>query len=277
MSSPRYFRDAPPFSYRTGPASLVVELHTHPKCEMFYLLRGHRRYFVNGATYDLQPGDLILIPPNVAHQVTPIPYSDPAEHFERYLLFPQQAHFSPELLPCFERHLYHLTSEDSAEICHEFERIGQEVERDDEYTYPMYLTCLERILIRLARNYRNPQQNPSDSGHHIDHIVEDVLLYIQRNAHRDLTLPDTARMFGISPGYLSTAFREIMGVGYNSYLVKTRLAKSLKLLTSTDLSVAQIADQCGFRNSNYFATVFKKAMGVSPTAYRKQSSNEILE
>ena len=68
-----------------------------------------------------------------------------------------------------------------------------------------------------------------------------------------------------------------MGVGYNAYVNKTRLARSLKLLSSTDLSVAQIAAQCGFHNSNYFATVFKKAMGVSPTAYRRPRSQETIE
>lgn len=277
MSSPRFFQDKPPFNYRIGSSALVVELHTHPKYELFYLLRGQRRYFINGATYDLRPGDLVLIPPYVAHQVLPVPYTDPREQFERYLLFPQQAHFSPELRPCFERHYYHLAGEDSTAIRRELELIGQEMERDDEYTYPMYLTCLERILIRLARHYPQAEQAPPPSDAHIDQIVEDVVLYIQRNAHRDLTLPDTAHLFKVSPGYLSTAFREIMGIGYNAYVNKTRLARSLKLLSSTDLSVAQIAAQCGFHNSNYFATVFKKAMGVSPTAYRKPSSHDTIE
>ncbi|MFR1477773.1 MAG: helix-turn-helix domain-containing protein [Hydrogeniiclostridium mannosilyticum] len=56
-----------------------------------------------------------------------------------------------------------------------------------------------------------------------------------------------------------------------AYLLEKRMAFSVVLLRNTALSVAEIAEKLQFHNAHYFSSAFKKAMGVSPTALRKQT------
>ena len=47
-----------------------------------------------------------------------------------------------------------------------------------------------------------------------------------------------------------------------------RVSKAIELLNSTSLSITEISAECGFNDSNYFATVFKKIVGTSPNLFR---------
>jgi AraC-like DNA-binding protein len=53
------------------------------------------------------------------------------------------------------------------------------------------------------------------------------------------------------------------------YLTQIRIRVSVQLLITSELSVSEIANQVGFRSSNYFSKVFKKLIGVTPGSYRK--------
>ena len=59
-----------------------------------------------------------------------------------------------------------------------------------------------------------------------------------------------------------------------SYLNQRRLITGQELLSSTDMSVAAIASQCGFSSQSYFSQSFKKYCGMTPAEYRKKSHGE---
>ena len=68
---------------------------------------------------------------------------------------------------------------------------------------------------------------------------------------------------------LIDAFKQATGFGLREYLVNLRIQRACELLLSTTLSITDIADKCGFNDSNYFGDAFRKAIGVSPRDYRK--------
>lgn len=53
------------------------------------------------------------------------------------------------------------------------------------------------------------------------------------------------------------------------YINKRRISEAQMLLISTKLTITEISFRCGFNNSNYFQTTFKKAIGITPGQYRK--------
>ena len=65
-------------------------------------------------------------------------------------------------------------------------------------------------------------------------------------------------------------FKKNLGMTFTEHLNQTRVGKSCSLLTSTTLSLSEIASRCGFEDQSYFSKVFKKQMGVSPKEYRKK-------
>ncbi|MCD7806326.1 MAG: helix-turn-helix domain-containing protein [Lachnospiraceae bacterium] len=95
--------------------------------------------------------------------------------------------------------------------------------------------------------------------------------YIQEHFDNpDLTLNLCAEETGTAPSYLSRLFKTILDVSFNNYVNNLRVEHSKVLLTKTDLSVSQIAQQSGFNSSQSYIRVFKAFTGQTPGNYRKQ-------
>lgn len=94
--------------------------------------------------------------------------------------------------------------------------------------------------------------------------------YIDSSFQENITLDKLAEIAQINKYYFSHTFTETYGISPMNYLTQKRIFTSQELLTSTDMSLAQIAQQCGFSSSSYFTQCFRKSCGMTPTAYRKQ-------
>ncbi|MGB9792477.1 MAG: PocR ligand-binding domain-containing protein [Thermacetogeniaceae bacterium] len=101
-------------------------------------------------------------------------------------------------------------------------------------------------------------------------VIEAAKRYIQENFHKSLTLNDIARAVYISPYYLSHIFKEHMNCTVIDYLTRVRIEEAKKLLRRRGLSIVSVARRIGYSDSGYFSKVFKKAVGVTPSAYKRQ-------
>ena len=70
--------------------------------------------------------------------------------------------------------------------------------------------------------------------------------------------------FGV---YTKSGKYPITGVGLNDFINISRITAAEKLLVSSNMSITEIASACGFNDSNYFASVFKKFKGITPKRY----------
>lgn len=95
--------------------------------------------------------------------------------------------------------------------------------------------------------------------------------YIQTNFMFDITLQKIADKFHVNASYLSDLFKKESGMTYSAYLTELRLNYACALLKKTQSPVNEIADQCGFQNYVYFARIFKKIKGTTPTRYRENN------
>lgn len=101
-------------------------------------------------------------------------------------------------------------------------------------------------------------------------LVQKVLNHINLNLNTSLSLKSLANMCFISPSYLSYLFKQETGQTLTDYINTQRVERAAHRLLETNESVAEIAEQVGILDVNYFTKIFKKSMGVTPTAYRKQ-------
>ncbi len=99
-------------------------------------------------------------------------------------------------------------------------------------------------------------------------IIEDIRSYILENASRDLTLDALADLARMSPFHFSRQFKRYVGVSPHTYLVATRINTARFYLASSDLTVKEIAYNCGFSSVSSFCTSFKKNVGSTPMDYR---------
>ncbi|MFJ8247959.1 response regulator [Peribacillus asahii] len=107
------------------------------------------------------------------------------------------------------------------------------------------------------------------SNEHYD-IVK-VKDYIEVNLHIELNLEKLSKLVHLNSQYLSRLFKQETGFTITQYITSRRLEKAKHYLVHTRKTVAEISEKCGFSDSNYFARVFRKYEGTTPTQYQQQA------
>lgn len=95
-----------------------------------------------------------------------------------------------------------------------------------------------------------------------------VVDYMSRNYCDDISLDFLAEMCGLTKSHFITSFKKMYGEPPYSHILRLRIAKAKILLRNTDLPVADVAEECGFKKQSTFANMFKTAAGTTPTQYR---------
>ena len=95
-----------------------------------------------------------------------------------------------------------------------------------------------------------------------------VTEYIQQNLNRELTLVELAALVYMSPYHFARLFKCSTGVPPHRFVVRQRIAHARACLATRELSIAEISLRVGFRTPSHFATVFRRALGITPGAYR---------
>ena len=72
-------------------------------------------------------------------------------------------------------------------------------------------------------------------------------------------------------------FKEYTGFAPSQYIQEVRITLAKEMLTNTAMSIKEIAFELGYDNSDYFFTVFRKMVGITPLCYRKQTQGSGLE
>ena len=83
-----------------------------------------------------------------------------------------------------------------------------------------------------------------------------------------LDLKEVGRHLGFSRSHFCRFFSRSSGEGFSRYLMKMRTEEAKRLLETTRLSVAEMAERCGFTSPKYFSSVFRRMEGVTPSQYR---------
>jgi two-component system response regulator YesN len=99
--------------------------------------------------------------------------------------------------------------------------------------------------------------------------VSKIKTRLEKEYNGDLKLSSFASDYYMNESYLSVLFRQETGINYSQYLTKLRLEKAMDLLAGTALSTAKIAKLIGYKDRNYFASVFSKKFGMTPAEYRR--------
>ncbi len=103
-----------------------------------------------------------------------------------------------------------------------------------------------------------------------EEMVEKALLYIGKNLSSDLSLKTVAEQVSFSPTYFHNAFKLATTKTLREYVEEQRIKASIELLTTTDLTLAEIAYRCGFSSQAYFSCVFKRKMQITPREYARE-------
>jgi AraC family transcriptional regulator len=101
------------------------------------------------------------------------------------------------------------------------------------------------------------------------YTLRQVLAYIRSHLSEDLSIIDLAQVAGMSPYYFLRLFKKSMHITSRQYIIQMRVDRAKELLRSRELSIADIALECGFTNQSHFTNVFRQSIGVTPKAYQR--------
>lgn len=102
-------------------------------------------------------------------------------------------------------------------------------------------------------------------------VIQKAAEYMKQNYREKVTIDDIARAVYLSPCYLSRIFKQELGCTLMEYLTQLRVDKAKAMLRNPKYNVMQVATEIGFDDPSYFAKVFKKSEGVTPSQFRQKA------
>jgi AraC-like DNA-binding protein len=111
--------------------------------------------------------------------------------------------------------------------------------------------------------------------HHKDYdLIEPIIEQIEKHPETPLNLKDAAQLSRRSPSTVTRLFKKLTGQSFKQYQIAFRLQKAAEqMIGSPNRTIAEVAAAVGFDDPLYFSRLFRKHMGTSPSAYRKEAIN----
>ena len=238
--------------------------HTHNHMELFYIVGGRGQFLVQDQLYPVNPSNLVIINPNVAHTEVSL-NAQPMEYIVLGIEGVELATGGNSngqfcILDHFE----------SVEVSSCLRNIIREMEQKNTGYEDVCQAYMEILIIRLMRNTDlSVHAEPSRiSG---NRQCAAVKRYIDLHFKETLTLDQLANEAHMNKFYLSHAFKREYGVSPINYLISCRIEESKYLLAETDLSMSQIARLLGFSSLSYFSQGFSRSENVSPMEFRQNT------
>lgn len=249
--------------------------------ELVYFAAGTTRVITPGAAFSCRAGSAILIPPDLVHCSVAVDeverwcihfdwfsdcrgprglsdvfvYTDSQTPFRPELCasapeglsFPMTAGADPSLLPLIRGYFQHTQTH-----AHPLTRQGQ-------------LLLILGAILEQTESIPAPRpinQLALVAKNRIDEKCRDF----------SLTVSQIAREMHVTGNHLSRLFKLQFGCSITDYIAQKRMGRIREILSDPTLSIGEVASRCGFADANYFCRFFRRQTGISPGAYRKQSS-----
>lgn len=257
---------------------MAATSHWHTDLEFIIILNGKMTYNVNGYNNNLAEGQAIFVNSGQMHYgfsldgsdcsficilLHPSLFSSLPRIKKNYIVplctdFPQPFSILKQSVT-WQRELIEKLK-DIFKYCQN-ENIGFELQ---------VLSIIYSICYDLYNNLKkNTSEAQAASGINLQ-AMHDMIGYIQKHYQEKISLHEIANAGNICRSSCCNLFQQFLHKTPISYLTEYRLEKSLDLVQFTNLSMTDIALQCGFTGSSYFTEIFHKKLGCTPSQYRKK-------
>jgi len=137
-------------------------------------------------------------------------------------------------------------------------------------TYDLAMQCAKTMLVNTSENAQSPYHNLMLSESSADPVISKAQFWIQNHLHQNVDQVRLAERAGVSQRTLIRRFKTELGMTPLTYLQNVRIETAKHKLVNTSLSLTQVIYQVGYSDISSFSTLFKKRVGLSPSAYRKR-------
>ncbi len=266
-----YFFD---YDVRTEAKNMQFQ-HFHTFYELCIMMCPNTKHLLEGNPYDLEPFDIIAIPPNVLHR-SQYPPGAPCKRVIIQFSLPKHvnglSNEYEQLLGTFHREvpIFRFGADLQKRIFSKLNDIFLLAQKTDPMRDLIIHLKFTEFLTLLFLNQRHNQYVNKSEMSSMEKKIYSVTSYIHAHYTEELSLGALAQNFYISSCYLSHQFKDITGFTLTDYIQMTRVRNIQSLLINTQIPITEAALSCGFASFSQFNRVFRKHIGMSPSQYRKQ-------
>ncbi len=226
---------------------------------LIYVTDGIFSTKINGTIFNLKKGAVVIFPPKFKYHYWGVPPS-------KYLCVHFTGSHAEKILIDlgFTLEPYVLEGEFSPKIKTLFDKMFEKDMTNTPFLQYSLACLLEEILLTIATD------RVKSSGYR---TLKSSIKHIHANYTEKISVPDLAKMEGLSNSRYITLFSKEMGKSPSEYILRLRLEKACELLLITDMEINLIGSASGYKDPYFFSKIFKKHIGVSPSEYRKKNKN----
>ena len=142
----------------------------------------------------------------------------------------------------------------------------------EDHAYAETLGLLLLWELRHAADVKQSRPNEARGGLTVRQLGR-VKEFIDAKISNDITISGLAAVAGLSQFHFIRAFKDTVGLSPYQYVLSERIRRARGLLSKRDLSIADVALAVGFSDASQLNRVFRKFVGVTPTAFRRETGS----
>ena len=248
----------------------MADLQTHNFYEIYYLLKGERNIFIEDKIFTLQENSIVIIPPFHMHKTEGGPYKRINLYISPDLLDENEKKF---LNSCSSFLSFRLDNSNNNIALSLFRPFFNSIHTKEDFLRKKYSLSFAKSFLYILQTsnltpiFSSSITSQSDAN---KNIILDIVAFINAHYQENITLELIKNKFFISKNTLCKKFQQVMKCSVIEYCSAVRLNQAKHLLITTEKSVEDIADLCGYSSANYFSLLFKSKTGLAPSYYRKK-------
>ena len=259
------------FHSKVSAGKRIYTEHHHTECELSLFVAGSGIYTVGKKVYEFNEGDMFLFGSDEPHCITEL-YTETDLlniHFEPQLLWQQPENM--ELLTLFFAKNVNFSNRFSGRDT-ALKNLILNIEKEISEKLAGYIIetkyRLFSALIYILRRYDYFDKSPNYIKYRLStEKMKDAMNYINENLSDKLLLKNIAAAACMSQTYFSSVFKKLNGISPWEYITIKRIEKAIFLIKTTNMTMLEIAGNCGFSSSSNFYKAFAKITGKKPTDY----------
>jgi AraC-like DNA-binding protein len=262
---------------QTEAGNLGLDAHRHQHFEICLIKRGSVNWFADRQRHTLKQNDVFVTKPGEYHGGIDS-VLEPGEIYWLQPAFPKSGPL-PGMTSAETKNiktglikLSRRAFPGSPALVSAFSEIHQELLSPRPDSNIIIRAALYRLLCQIIRDHDNAREPGSTQN--VSPGIRRSKEKIDRDPGQELTVPDLARLSGLSVSRFHERFVAEVGVTPADYRNRARIMKAKSLLREGSRPVTEIAMDLGFASSQHFASAFRRFTGKSPSEYRKQATRE---